>query len=260
MNRAMLSKAVGDIDRRYILDAYRPVPLHAESSSERIVPMKKKKVVTLALAAALMLALGITAYAVAGLPHSVGTHKMSNTGVYGSMEDLPEAEKITGYPIHLVEKFSDGYAFAGMRVDGEAVYDENYAVLQEYYSVHAVYSSPGKTDMALYLSPVLDLEGTHEAPAPTSGYILGETEVRISRDHYKIVPEDYEKTEEDLAGEAAGHYYVSFGSDEIEERENVSASFELDGVTYSFQSWDTGNCTDDMLIRMASEILASAGE
>ena len=114
--------------------------------------------------------------------------------------------------------------------------------------------------MALNLSPVLDLEGTHEAPAPTPGYILGETEVRISRDHYKIVPEDYEKTEEDLAGEAAGHYYVSFGSDEIEERENVSASFELDGVTYSFQSWDTGNCTDDMFIRMASEILASAGE
>lgn len=258
MNRAMLSKAVGDIAPRYTLEAYRPVPLHAESSSERIVPMKKRRIVTLALAAALMLALAITAYAIAGIPRSVGTHQMSDTGEYSSLEDLPEAEKITGYPIHLVERFSNGYAFAGMRVDGEAVYDENYAVLQEYYVVHAVYSSPGKEDIALYLSPVLDLEGTHEAPAPTAGYILGETEVRICRDHYKIVPEDYEKTEEDLAREAEGHYYVSFGSDGIKEQENVSADFEIDGVDYCFLSWDTGNCTDDMLARMASEILTAA--
>ena len=41
-------------------------------------------------------------------------------------------------------------------------------------------------------------------------------DVRLSHDRYRLVPEDYEKTEADLAAEAAGHFYISFGADEIE--------------------------------------------
>ena len=64
MKRELLSKAFGDIDESFILEAYRPIPEDASNPSERIVHMKKKRMITLALAAALMLALGITAYAV----------------------------------------------------------------------------------------------------------------------------------------------------------------------------------------------------
>ncbi len=63
MNRELLSKAFGNIEESFVLEAYRPVSGDARSASERIVPMKKKRIVTLALAAALILALGITAYA-----------------------------------------------------------------------------------------------------------------------------------------------------------------------------------------------------
>ena len=63
MNRELLSKAVGEIDEAFVAEAYRPVPEAASGSSERIVSMKKKRIFTLALAAALVLALGAAAYA-----------------------------------------------------------------------------------------------------------------------------------------------------------------------------------------------------
>jgi len=63
MKRELLSKAFGDIDERYILEAFHGDP-GTGSPPERIVHMKKKRLFTLALAAVLVLALGITAYAV----------------------------------------------------------------------------------------------------------------------------------------------------------------------------------------------------
>ena len=55
MNRELLSKALCEIDESFIAEAYRPVPEAASSSSERIVPMKKKRIITFALAAVLIL-------------------------------------------------------------------------------------------------------------------------------------------------------------------------------------------------------------
>ncbi len=63
MNRELLSKALGEISESYIAEAYRPLPEDASSASERIVHMKKKRMITAALAAALAFVLGITAYA-----------------------------------------------------------------------------------------------------------------------------------------------------------------------------------------------------
>ena len=64
MKRELLSRAFGEIDERFVAEAYRPAPGDAADAPERIVHMKRKRIVTLALAAVLLLALGITAYAV----------------------------------------------------------------------------------------------------------------------------------------------------------------------------------------------------
>ena len=63
MNREWLSKAFGDMDERYVLEAYRPVPENVSGASEKIVHKKKKRIITVALTAALTLVLGIAAYA-----------------------------------------------------------------------------------------------------------------------------------------------------------------------------------------------------
>ncbi len=67
MNREHLSDAIGAIDDRYIAEAFSYDPEAARGPSERIVHMKTKRIFSLVLAAALILSLGIAAYAVGGI-------------------------------------------------------------------------------------------------------------------------------------------------------------------------------------------------
>ena len=67
MNRDDLSDAIGGIDGRFIAEAYSHDPEAASGPSERIVRMKTKRMVSLALAAALILSLGLAAYAVGSI-------------------------------------------------------------------------------------------------------------------------------------------------------------------------------------------------
>lgn len=64
MNREEKYQALAGIDDRYIEESIRYAPEDAFSSPERIAHMKKKRIITFALAAALILALGASAYAV----------------------------------------------------------------------------------------------------------------------------------------------------------------------------------------------------
>ena len=115
MNRELLAKAFGDIDDAIVAEAYRPVTEAASSSPERIVHMNKKKIVTLALAAALILTLGTAAYAIFGV-RSVGTHEMPKTGEYTSLSELKQVEKTVGYDVTAPQSFSNGYAFSLLTV------------------------------------------------------------------------------------------------------------------------------------------------
>lgn len=63
MKREQLSTIICNIDDRHIAEAYQFDPDLCARSSERIVHMKKKRIITFALAAALILALGVGAYA-----------------------------------------------------------------------------------------------------------------------------------------------------------------------------------------------------
>ena len=63
MNRETLFQAIGSIDDRFVAEALRYRPGDTAKSSERIVHMRAKRIITLALAAALVLALGVTGYA-----------------------------------------------------------------------------------------------------------------------------------------------------------------------------------------------------
>lgn len=63
MNREKFFAALAGIDEAHIAEALCYTPEASCGSSERIVHLKKKRIITFALAAALILALGVTAYA-----------------------------------------------------------------------------------------------------------------------------------------------------------------------------------------------------
>ena len=260
MKRETISLALNSLDDRHITDTAVFSPERIQRSPERIVYMKRKRIVTFALAAALILVLGVSAFAIWGIPRFTGTHQMPKTAEYTSLSALPEIEKDVGYPVTVPEHFSNGYAFSMLRVDGEAVFGESYEVLKEYYSVHVTYTRNGAPDLSLSLSPVLELESSSEAPVrtPSEQRTVSGVTVDLNRDHYKVVPEDYEKTEDDLAQEAAGHYYISFGSDQIEEREVASAEFKLDNVSYTLMDMAAKETSLDTLAQMAGEIIEEA--
>ena len=258
MKRETISLALNRLDERHISDTVIFSPGGIHGSPERIVHMKKR-IITFALAAALMLALGITAYAVWGIPKWTATHNMAGTGEYTSLADVPKVERIVGYEVCLVDKFTNGFTFSKLSVDGWADYDENQTILKEYYGVQACYTATDGAAMSLILAPARESSNSQELRAASSTQMIGDTELRICRDHYKFVPEDYKKTAEDLAAEKSGHYFVSFGAEAIEEKEIVSADFVLNGVVYSLYSDHADGCSDEMLIRMASELIEAAG-
>ncbi len=259
MRREQLSRVFSNIDERQIAEACRFDPDLCESRPERNIRASMKRIISCALAAVLILALGVSAYAIWGVPRSTGTHLMPKTAEYTGLSDLPKIEKDVGFPVTVPERFSNGYVFSALRVDGHAVFGENNEVLMEYYAVHAVYSKDGAPELSLELCPLLEYEGKSDTPAPGEKRTVSGVTVGLSLDHYKVVPEDYEKTEDDFAREAAGHYYVSFGSDEIEERDMAFAEFSLGDVIYVLMDMSASAGSFDTLSQMAREIIEAAG-
>ena len=215
-----------------------------------------RKPLRVALIAALLSLLMIgTAYAAFGRPRWTGTRPGGDVAEYTDLAARGRVEKTVGYPFRAVEHFQNGYVFRKMRVAGEAIFDEAYNVLQEYDSVHLYYEKQGAPGLTVSVSPVLDLPDRGEAPAPGGTRTVEGIEVRFSRDHYRLVPEDYEKTEADLAAEAAGHYYISFGADEEAEYDFSFASFTLDGAEYTLMA--DGALDEETLFAMAGELIAA---
>ena len=106
MNRELLSKAVGNIDDRYIAEARFSVPEDASGTSERIVHMKKKRIISLALAAALILALGTAAYA-------IYNWRLQDLVLHGSTEnetEVTESQRIDPLPEGVDTLSLQGYA------------------------------------------------------------------------------------------------------------------------------------------------------
>lgn len=260
-------------DKRFV-EAYREIELDPDSAAriwarlEQELPpreekhsMKKmKKPVRIALVAALIAVMMIgSAYALSGIVHSTGSHYMHGQGEYSSLSDLPKVVKTAGYPITAVEEFSNGYTFRQMNLGGEAAFDENNQPIEEYYGVMFTYAKPGSPDMTVSVSPVLNLPGVNGAPPePTELRQIDGVDVRLNLDHYKLVPPDYEKTEADLAREAAGHYYISFGSAAVEEHEFAFAGFVLDGVEYTLMDGAASASSLETLASMAAELIAAS--
>ena len=260
MNREQAFETLSELDDRFIAEAIRYAPGDSLTPPERIVQVKKRKILAIALAAALILALGAAASALTGIPRSTGTHRMPKTAEYDTLEKLSKIEKDVGYPVTAPAQFSNGYVFSKLSVDGEAVYGDGNEVLKEYYGVDVTYTKADEPDITLNLSPVLELEGGGEAPEPSERRTVDGVTVNLSLDHYKVVPENYEQTEDDLARKAAGHYYISWGSDEIMEYDMAFAGFAMDGVNYTLMDMFASKSSFDTLTQMAKEILDTAKE
>ena len=94
MKREQLTEVISNIDDRLVAEAYRFDPARGSRSPERIGVMSKKRIITFALAAALILALGVTALAATGTLDNIlgwfGNQWGASTG-----KDISEAQAQT---------------------------------------------------------------------------------------------------------------------------------------------------------------------
>ena len=103
MKRKNLFRAIADIDDRFITEAIRYAPPSASGSSGRIVHLNKKKIISFALAAVLLLALGVTAFAVFStystrVPESEETFRIKGGPNESSFFDYNDAELVVTFP------------------------------------------------------------------------------------------------------------------------------------------------------------------
>ena len=146
MKKETLSQAFNLLDDRHISETEAFSPGERRAPSERIVHMNRKRLLSFALVAALILALGAAAYAISGAGRATATCAMPETGEYTDLSALPEVERIAGYPVIVPESLSDGYRFSRLAVTGMADYDENGEREREYYTVNATYTKPATFD------------------------------------------------------------------------------------------------------------------
>lgn len=234
MNRELLAKAFGDIDESVIAEAYRPATEVAFGSPERIVHMRKKKIITLALAAAMILALGVAAYAAgwfAPIFHSirynvpeVEDRKPGSEDYYAELEEknavmeaaeqymndqqpVPETvslPELDNCEITLLERYYDGKTLLlGLHLESDAppfaaVY-ENEEEIREKATTIAFADSVENDDIET-LEPVAydEIVTSRSDKAIEHGFCHVSSIVLDSMLFHELPPEEYEEAWEHL--------------------------------------------------------------
>ena len=254
MKRETISMALNGLEDTFISEAAEFRPEAIQETPERTARMKTKRIISIALAAALILALGVTAYAIAGMLRSTARHNMPENGEFTSLSELKTVERTVGYPLTVPESFSNGFAFSRLRVDGTADYDENGEILREYYCVNVNYTDSNAAEILLDLSPVKEgsvIQGDDIRQ-------IDGVDVSFQLDTYKYVPENYEKTEADIVAEESGHFFITYGPEEITESQVASVAFDLGGVRYTLIDLPAAGESLETLGRMAGELIATS--
>ncbi len=101
MNREKAFQALGDLDDRFIAETLRYAPEQASGSPERTVHMKRKRIITFALAAVLLLSLSVAAgatYASVGSPQAAVRVAREQIEVWKQMGILNQDVAFEGDP------------------------------------------------------------------------------------------------------------------------------------------------------------------
>ena len=218
------------------------------ASTERMLrPMKSKKKIAL-IAVAATLVMGITVFAASGII----SQWFSSSSSIPDYETLPTAEQIVkdiGYKAVTIEEFANGYKFDNGSIIDNALADETGNVAEKFKSVMFRYEKDG--DEVIFSQDKVNSE------LKTSGDVVATVDgVDVYYYSYtnKLVPSNYEMTEEDKKAEESGELVFSYGMDEVKISEVQSVSWKIDGLHYQLMQID-GKLSVAELTEMAKEII-----
>lgn len=212
-----------------------------------------KRVGALALAAVLVLSIGVAAASNFGYirSDSKNSHTLKTPA---AVEEVLEGETVDGLTADakFLEAYSNGFTFVSASLEGtEARADDDPAVYH-YQSVMSQYERDGAV-VYVDISPVL--------PGITDRFEgetveCGDVTLYAAEQNYLVVPPDYEKTPEEEAAEAAGALVFSY-DDGLEGPQAVTqryVSWQQDGMRYSVNGMDSMTELSE-LTAMARELI-----
>ena len=218
----------------------------AYTERKSVIMKSKKKVSIIAIAAAFVL--GATVFAANGI---VSTWFSSSSSIpdYTSLPTEKQVIKDIGYRTVLIGAFDNGYAFK----DGNIVnnnFTDGSSSVEKFKSVSFRYEK-GEDD-------VIFSQDKFSSDMSEDGSVIKNVngcDIYYYSYTNKIVPPDYQQTDEDKKAEANGELVFSYGSAEVEISKVQSVTWKKDGIMYQLLQID-GKLSPDELVQMAEECLA----
>lgn len=241
-----LNRALNYVDDRYLAELDAP--------EQECIPMKnRKRIVHLLVAAAVIALLSVTAYAT----DVFGIRSLESGGKstqYSNFADMDKAMAQAGFQADCKETFSNGFRFANASVDEIVGRDENGKKALVYQELSVTYKNDAGQRVMFYAYRDMEDIPQSDHPAQNTWDVQGIT-VSYYLDHYKFVPADYKLSEEEKAWQEIPGNYISYGSDQVEEKDVAFLGWTKDGIRYMIM--DSGaRVPAESLYSMAQEIIA----
>lgn len=207
-----------------------------------------------AIAAAAALVLCMSAYAATILLSGRSGHS-SNIPTYISVPNAQTLRQDIGFVPNIAEKFSNGYGFKSGHISDNEDYGPGGSIYEHYKSLSCVYARDG---LEIYLHADQARAGLQLKGAETADTYKGSSLFYYSYTN-KIVPPDYQMTEQDKMDEASGRLVFTYGGIETEINRVQGVAWQYAGVNYELIAIDNPLPKED-LTQMAKEIIDIQGE
>lgn len=204
---------------------------------------------TVVMAAAVCMVGAMTAVAAGQVKTAISSS--SHKEDFTEYSQLAKQEEHLGLDTKAPEVFSNGYRFAY----GTPVYsrgeDEQGNVVKEQQDLSLTYSKENMADLSLNIehSSLFD-----ESDAPDQTTVYEGITLNYNKDHYRMVPPDYEPGAEERAQEAAGELVISYGTDRVIDQTAQTLTWEDNGQFYTLLGFDV-EMTPEELYQMARELI-----
>lgn len=221
-------------------------PLRCSDKNERMEnTVISRKIIAVIMIAAALACVG-TAFAASAFT-SWGSFPAER---FDSLPAASVMEAEIGYAPVLIERFENGYSYkTGYVVDNELSAEDSGAV-ERFRSASLVYEREGES--------VWFSQEKYPGELEIHGEVLGVfdgVEVYFFGYMNKVVPEDYEMSEEDKAAEASGELVFSWGSDSVRLIEISSVQWKIGEINYNLLQMG-GPLSPEELVSMAAEAIA----
>lgn len=208
-----------------------------------------------AIAAVATMILGTTVFA-AGRIASI-TSFSSSQPTFTDLPTADQAEEKIGISPKLVESFGNGFAFEDAVVVDGALNDESGNAQQQFKELDLTYEKEGSQIVLgvkdASITEMMENDGEEPSPAKETTDYQGTALDYISYAN-KLVPADYEMTEEDKAAQESGELVFSYGAPDVSVSSVQNLTWEEDGVSYFLLTMDDSVTKSD-LVSMAQELI-----